>query len=264
MSSILTRDTGETSLPTVVCLHSLFLNATFFDALVAAGRGRFRFLCPTFPGQDDRLQEVDREVTMDDCVADLERTLARAGVERFALVGQSMGGDVAVRVAARHPSRVSALVLAGSSARAEPPEQLAAFRAVCDRIAQVGFDAQLQQTVLEIMLGASTRADPTKREVVARFEAQIASLDARLSHAVRGVIERADATPLLAQIKAPTLIINGLEDMPRPPAWSAEMARHIPGAEHRPLNGIGHSPTQEAPELVLPLILGFLARHATT
>ncbi|WP_113703338.1 alpha/beta fold hydrolase [Nonomuraea lactucae] len=251
-------DTGEHDLPAVVCLHSLFLGPHMFDRLVASGKGRFRFLQPTFPGQGDRIDEATAPVTMDDCVEDLASALERAGVRRYSLVAQSMGGDVAVRLAASNPDAVEALVLIGTSVRAEPPEQMAEFRAVADHIEEAGFDAGMQQVVLEIMLGASTRSDPAKQELVDEFRRQFAALPARLHHAARGVIEREDATGLLASITAPTLVVNGEEDVVRPPAWSADMVRGISGARQVELKGVGHSPTLEAPEVVLPLVLGFL------
>ncbi|TNM36189.1 alpha/beta fold hydrolase [Nocardioides albidus] len=255
-------DTGETDLPALVCLHALFLDAGSFDGLVAAGRGRFRFLRPTFPGQGHRTGGTTATVTMDDCVADTLALLADAGVARYALLGQSMGGDVAVRIAAAHPDDVTALVLVGSSARDEPAEQRAAFTGVVDHMANAGFDDMIQQTVLSIMLGATTRADPAQQDLVADFKARFAALPAELSHAARGVVERPDATGLLADITAPTLVVNGTDDVARPPAWSADVAARITGARQVQLEGVGHSATQEAPDVVMPLVLDFVAEHA--
>lgn len=254
-------DTGEPDLPVLVCLHSLFLDPTSFDELVSVGHGRCRFLRPTFPGQGARTDEVSATVTMDDCVNDVVATLEATGVHRYALLGQSMGGDVAVRIAAAHPEAVQALILVGSSARAEPEDQRAAFSGVCDHMEVAGFDTGLQETILGIMLGATTRANPDRSDLVASFSRQIASLPAALCHASRGVVERADASHLLASISAPTLVINGTDDVARPPEWSADVVRRIPGGLHTQLDGVGHSPTQEAPDTVIPLILDFVKAH---
>lgn len=252
------RDTGELDLPVLVCLHSLFLDPSSFDELVEAGRGRFRFVRPTLPGQGDRTDEVSATVTMDDCANDVLTTLQAAGITQYALLGQSMGGDVAVRIAAAQPEAVEALVLVGSSARAEPEDQRAAFGAVCDQMEASGFDADLQQIVLGIMLGATTRANPAKQDLVDAFSRQFASLPAALCHASRGVVEREDASHLLDSITAPTLVINGTDDVARPPEWSADVVRRVPNARHRQLGGVGHSPTQEAPDIVFPLVFDFL------
>jgi 3-oxoadipate enol-lactonase len=258
MTDETTYDTGEQDLPTVVCLHSLFLDPSSFDGLVEAGRGRFRFLRPTFPGQGARTEEATATISMDDCAKDVLATLEAAGISSYSLLGQSMGGDVAVRIAASHPEAVEALVLVGSSARAEPEEQRAAFGAVCDQMEAAGFDEGLRQVVLDIMLGVTTREDPAKAPLVEEFRQQITSLPAGLCHAARGVVEREDASDLLETITAPTLVINGTDDFARPPEWSADVVRRVRGARHVQLEGVGHSPTQEAPEVVLPLILDFL------
>jgi 3-oxoadipate enol-lactonase len=262
MSDDTLRDTGERELPAVVCLHSLFLDATSFDELVEAGRGRFRFLRPTFPGQAERTDQATTSVTMDDCAKDVIATLAAAGVDHYALLGQSMGGDVAVRIAAAHPDAVDALVLVGSSARAEPPEQRAAFTEVVNQMETSGFDEGMQQTILQIMLGATTRANPDKQALVASFSRQIASLPAALCHAARGVVEREDASDLLGSIVAPTLVVNGTDDVARPPDWSEDLVSRLSNARHVQIDGVGHSPTQEAPDQVLPLLLDFLGEHS--
>jgi pimeloyl-ACP methyl ester carboxylesterase len=58
------------------------------------------------------------DFTFDDWVADLESVVEALGLERFPLLGVSQGGAVAVAYAARHPDRVSHLVLCGAYARA--------------------------------------------------------------------------------------------------------------------------------------------------
>jgi 3-oxoadipate enol-lactonase len=255
-------DTGETDLPPVVCLHSLFLDPSSFDGLVAAGKGRFRFVRPTFPGQGTRTDEAVGTVTMDDCAADVISSLDELGITRYALIGQSMGGDVAVRMAAFRPAAVNALVFVGSSVRAEPDEQRKAFTGVVNHMESNGFDELIQQTVMQIMLGATTRQNPEKHALVEEFCRRFAALPANLAHATRGVVDRADATDLLGTVTAPTLVINGTDDIARPPAWTAELLSHLRGAKHVELEGVGHSPTQEAPETVLPLILDFLDEHS--
>ncbi len=57
------------------------------------------------------------DVSLDTWVADLEAVVAAAGLDRFALLGLSQGGAVAIVYAARHPERVTQLVLYGAYAR---------------------------------------------------------------------------------------------------------------------------------------------------
>ena len=101
-ADLFVADTGEVDLPVVVCLHSLFIDHTMFDELVAAAAGRFRMVRPDFRGQGAN-PDATELVTMDQCADDILDLLDRLGLERVHVVAQSMGGDVAVRVAARRP-----------------------------------------------------------------------------------------------------------------------------------------------------------------
>ena len=154
------------------------------------------------------------------------------------------------------------MVLLGSSARAEPADQLESFEALTDRIAEQGFTGDILETTMVIMFGETSRADPEKADVVGHWRERIAALSPNLSHAVRGVVQREDATPLLGEITAPTLVISGREDVPRPPDWSDALVAGIPGAELWRLEGIGHSPILEAPDVVVPRVLEFLSGSA--
>ena len=99
---------------------------------------------------------------MDDCADDIVAVLDHLGVERVHVVAQSMGGDVAVRVAARRAAAVDRMVLLGSSAREEPPEHLDAFRPIADQVARHGFSGDLVDTTTQIMFGRTFRNDPDR------------------------------------------------------------------------------------------------------
>ncbi|MFE5328185.1 alpha/beta fold hydrolase [Embleya sp. NPDC056575] len=241
----------------VVCLHSLFLDPRMFDGLAAAGDGRIRVLAPELLGQVSRVGEVSRTVTMEDVTEDVLAAIDAAGLERYSLVGQSMGGDVAVRIAARRPAAVEKLVLLGSSARAQTREDLGEFADLPDRIEREGFTREIVDIVMTIMFGAGTLADESRRDIHEMWRGRIAELSPGLVHAVRGVFEREGCLELLPSIQAPTLIVSGTEDLGRPPAWSDELFEGIPDARLLRYKQ-GHSPILEAPGLVAPLVLDFL------
>jgi 3-oxoadipate enol-lactonase len=159
-ADLFVADTGEADLPVVLCLHSLFIDHTMFDELTAAAAGRFRVVRPDFRGQGAN-PDAAEQVTMDQCADDILDLLDRLGLERVHVVAQSMGGDVAVRVAARRPEVVDRMVLLGTSAREEPAEHLEAFRPVVDEVARSGFVDELVETTTQIMFGETFRNDPT-------------------------------------------------------------------------------------------------------
>ncbi|MGY2185589.1 Sigma factor SigB regulation protein RsbQ [compost metagenome] len=251
------EDTGEANLPIVLCLHSCFLDGTMFEGLVQAAAGKFRVIRPDFRGQGkSALDDVDI-ITMDKCADDIEALIERMELDSINVMAQSMGGDVAFRLIARRQELFRSLVVAGSSACGEPPEQGARFAQWVVDAGERGFVGDILDMTMEVMFGKTTRNNPDKQELVAYWRDRIEALPKSLRPAMKGVMHRESSVELLSSIKIPVLIINGEEDMPRPPAWSDEMKRELPNSKLMRLSKIGHSPTLEAPELVLPAIIGF-------
>jgi len=257
-ADLFVADTGEADLPVVLCLHSLFIDNTMFDELVAAAAGRFRMVRPDFRGQGAN-PDATELVSMDQCADDVLDLLDRLGLERVHVVAQSMGGDVAVRVAARRPEVVDRMVLLGSSAREEPVEHLEAFRPIADEIARRGIVDDLLETTTQIMFGETSRNDPARADDLARWREHFAALSPGLAHAVRGVVERPSAVGLLPSITATTLVVSGGEDGARPPEWSQELVDGIPGAELWSLPTTGHSVILEQPAVAIERVLAFLS-----
>jgi pimeloyl-ACP methyl ester carboxylesterase len=251
------EDTGERDLPVVLCLHSLFLDGRMFDAFVEAAAGRYRVIRPDFRGQGRSAPATTPLVDMDTCAADMAALVEKLDLRDVNLLMQSMGGDVGFRLLARAPDRFRAAVVLGSSACAEPPEQLERFRKWVDDACSGGFVGETLDMTMEIMFGETTRKDPAKQETLAKWRDRMAALPGSLRPAMSGVIERGSALDLLPGIRIPILVFSGAEDLPRPPAWADEMAAGLPNAKLVRLQKIGHSPILEAPDLVIPQILAF-------
>jgi 3-oxoadipate enol-lactonase len=253
------EDTGEADLPVVLCLHSCFLDGSMFDGLVQAAEGKFRVIRPDFRGQGgSALDDVDI-ITMDQCADDMEALIEKMELSSINVMAQSMGGDVAFRLIARRQALFRSLVVAGSSACGEPPEQGARFAQWVVDAGEQGFVGEILDMTMEVMFGKTTRHNPEKQELVAYWRDRIQALPKTLRPAMKGVMHRESSVALLASITIPVLIINGEEDMPRPPAWSDEMKRELPNSKLIRLSKIGHSPTLEAPEQVLPAIIDFFS-----
>ncbi|OUL99458.1 alpha/beta fold hydrolase [Variovorax sp. JS1663] len=251
------EDTGEQHLPIILCLHSCFLDGTMFDELVQAAEGRFRVVRPDFRGQGrSAIEDVDI-ITMDQCADDMEALIELMGLSSINVMAQSMGGDVAFRLIARRQELFRSLIVAGSSACSEPADQGALFAQWVVDAGNHGFTGEILEMTMRVMFGETTRADPAKQAMVSYWRERIASLPKALRPAMKGVMHRESSVELLPSIHIPVLIINGEEDMPRPPAWSDQMKANLPNSKLIRLKKIGHSPTLEAPEQVLPEIVGF-------
>lgn len=263
---VFTRTFGLPTNPAVLCLHSLFLDGTMFEAWAEHVSDQLFVVAPDFRGQGSSPNRqthptLDMEIYAEDTTLLVDALTDRFGMQRFGILAQSMGGDVALRVAHASPDLVSAIALLGSSACAEPTEQLRDFRDWVQGVEQSGFTGETLQYTLEVMLGSSCRSDPTRSEIVQQMLASLAQLDQTLLPAMRGVVERSSVLADLPAIQVPTLIISGSEDWARPPQWSIDMHQLLPRSELVQLDGVGHSPILEAPDLVFDKLREFFLRN---
>lgn len=258
MVKLFISDSGESDLPSVLCLHSLFLDHSMFDEFASRVEGRFRVIRPDFRGQGRSPKSVNT-ITMDDCADDIVDLMDDQGLTGAHVVAQSMGGDVALRVAARRPELVGRLVLLGSSAREEPEEVLATVPPLFADIEANGFTgAATFARISAVMFGETVRSDPDRADLIAPWFKSIRELPAGLLHAFRGVTERESVVGLLPQVGAKTLVVAGAEDHARPPSWSQEVVDHIPDAELVVLPTAGHSVILEQPDFVIAQTIEFL------
>ncbi|MEO5900439.1 MAG: alpha/beta hydrolase [Ilumatobacteraceae bacterium] len=257
-TTLFVEDSGETDLPIVVCLHSLFLDGRMFDGFAAAASGRFRIVRPDFRGQGRSALATEELIDMDTCARDIEGVFEHLGLGPVHLLVQSMGGDVGFRFAARRLDLVRSMVVLGSSARNEPPDQLAQFRQWVIDVGERGFVDDILDSTMAIMFGETTRNDPAQRQMLELWRARIAAVPPTLRPAMSGVIERSSVVDLLPKITVPVLVVSGEEDLPRPPEWADEVVAGLPNAQLFRLPSIGHSPTLEAPAVVEAKILEFL------
>ena len=171
------------------------------------------------------------DFSFDDWVSDLESVVEALGLDRFPLLGVSQGGAVAVAYAARHPDRVSKLVLCsayarGRAARAVSEEEKRAA-ALDLELARVGWgrdDPAFRQVFAAQFLPDGTRAD------WAAFD-QLQRRTTSPENAVRFLEEfgRIDVRDEAGQVSCPTLIMHSRDDHRQPLRCGEELAALIPG-----------------------------------
>jgi len=187
--------------------------------------------------------------------ADLRAILDAAGVERAALVCQSMGGWTGLPFALAWPERVSALVLCGTPGGLWTEAVAASFAGIASRMARDGGIVGPGGAAL----GATYRAAHPEGEFL--YD-QIAGFNVGLEPGavgrIAGVRVTADA---LAGFATPTLVISGDEDVLFTPDALASVAAAIPGARLERLTATGHSAYFERPEAFNRLVLAFLASN---
>jgi len=183
---------------------------------------------------------------------DLETVLAAAGVERFAIVCQSMGGWSGLPFALRHPQRVRALVLACTPGGYCDETVLAA-------VAQTGPRIEAAGIAHTPALGAGFAS---RRPEMVHLYDQIGALstDVELSAITRLFEPAARVSPeAAAKLATPTLVLTGGEDLLFPSPMMRHVAGSLPGAEIAEVEDAGHSIYFEQPERFNALVSAFLA-----
>ncbi|MDW5614696.1 MULTISPECIES: alpha/beta fold hydrolase [Mycolicibacterium] len=187
--------------------------------------------------------------TFDDWVTDLESVVEAVGLERFPLLGVSQGGAVAVAYAARHPDRVTRLVLCGAYARGrvvramnDDEKRAAALDLDLARVGWGRDDPAFRQVFAAQFLPDGTRAD------WAAFD-QLQRRTTSPENAVRFLEEFAhiDVRDQCGQVRCPTLILHSRDDHRVPMRYGEELAALIPDARLVALSSNNHLLTGAEP-----------------
>jgi pimeloyl-ACP methyl ester carboxylesterase len=206
--------------------------------------------------------------TGDDLVADALGILDHLGIERAHLVGLSMGGGIAQRIAVDHPERVLSLALMSTSPAGsggpELPPMSEALRAVFGADEQPEPDWSDREAAIAYLLeaerpyaGSRGVDEQALRALLGRVYDRSRSLPSANNHFI---LEGSDmARARLAEIAAPTLVIHGADDPLFPPAHGEALAREIPGAKLLVIDRLGHELPPSAWDEVLPALIALTA-----
>jgi 3-oxoadipate enol-lactonase len=189
-----------------------------------------------------------------DLGGDVLALLDRLGVERAHHVGLSLGGMVAMWLAAHAPERVDRLALLCTSAQLGPPQRW------IDRAAAVLAAGDTGAVADAVVAGWFTPGYAAREPArVAAARAMIAATPPDGYAACCGAIERMDLTGDLASITAPTLVIAGAEDPAAPLVHAERLVAGIRGARLSVVPDAAHVANLEQPAAVTKLLLDHLS-----
>lgn len=181
---------------------------------------------------------------LDAAVEELEVVVEASGEPKVALLGISGGAAAAVAYAARHPQRVSRLVLLGGYshgllAGSPTAETRQYFEAIATLIRH-GWG--LRGSPVQQFFSASLVPDATPEQRAAMDEQQRRSCDGARAEAVFRARSALDVRPLLAQLRCPALVLHGEGDTMVGADLGRELAAAIPGARFETLPTRNHVP----------------------
>jgi pimeloyl-ACP methyl ester carboxylesterase/DNA-binding CsgD family transcriptional regulator len=187
----------------------------------------------------------DRDVedlSLDARVADLEAVVAAAGLETFALLGMSQGGPVAVAYAARHPERVSHLVLYATYARGrlrrDPSPSAREQAALMISLIRMGWGHG--EPAFRRLFTTLFIPDATPEQMEWFDQLQRVTTDPETAVRIRHARNEDDVTREAPLVAVPTLVLSARDDALVPFAEGRLLATLIPGARFVPLEGRNH------------------------
>ncbi len=181
-----------------------------------------------------------------DSIAGMAAHVLERMPETFSLAGHSMGGRVALEVYRQAPHRVARLALLDTGYEAVAEGEAERRAVLVDKALAEGIDAIAEAWARPMIAAGNQTAvlDPVLR-MVGRMSGEI------YAGQTRALLGRADATPVLATIKCPTLMLCGEQDGWSPPERHERMAALMPNCHLRFIPGCGHMSTMERPGEVL-------------
>jgi len=257
--------------PDVICVHGLgATKASFFDVAAALTVGGYRVHALDLPGFGSSSKPTLGRYDARWFAETIVDVMDRLGIERARVVGNSMGGRAALEVALRWPERVDALALlcpavAWVKRGLHPVVRLLRpeFGLLPHRFTRGMVAAQFWS-----MFADRDRVDPSVADIVVdEFQRIYATPSARRAFlaSARNIyldrpFGRGGFYPRLAGLETPSLFVWGTDDRLVPSAFKRHVSDWLPAAEQIVLDGCGHVPQVERPDLAGGLLLRFFSQ----
>jgi uncharacterized protein (TIGR02246 family) len=241
------QGSGEMAL---VFLHYWGGSSRTWDGVAGELSERYRIVATDHRGWGDSEAPEDG-YRIADLAADAEGVIAALGLQRYVLVGHSMGGKVAQLIASRRPGGLEGLVLVAPT----PPSPMVLSDE--QRATMVG--AYQSRESIEWVVDHVLTAQPL--DAARREQVVIDSLKGapQAKAAWPNVAMREDMTAAVTSIDVPTIVISGEHDqVDRVETLQAELLPRIAHAVMHVLPGTGHLSPLEAPADVAQIIARFV------
>ena len=256
------REAEGTGSPTVVFLHGLMTSSASWGKILSTAADGRPAVAVDLPGFGDSDRPWPYDYTVGGQSAHLLRFLDVRGIDRAILIGNSLGGAVALLTAAAQPDRIRALVLVdAASPVSSMPISIRALRTPV--VGEIEMELYVRP-LLELSLRYRLFADPKNvtEEIVER-EWRPVTIPGTRRAALAAIRSSARGYEhALERIHIPTLIVWGLEDRLLPVADGHRLAAAIPGARLVVLPGAGHIPQEETPVEFSRVVAEFLSQSA--
>lgn len=234
-------DEGEG--PVLLLLHGLFGALSNWEGVVSRFSKKFRVVIPMLPIYEMPIKEAGLEGLR----KFVEEFVAFKKLSDLTIMGNSLGGHVALIYTLKNADKVKKLILTGSSGLFEDSmggsyPKRGNYEYIRERVSYTFYDPQVATKELVDEVFETTKSIPKCMRIVA-----IAKSAQRHNMAVE-----------IPNIKAPTLLVWGLNDTITPPMVAHEFNRLIPNSSLKFIDKCSHAPMMEHPEKFNELVEDFL------
>lgn len=235
-------DGGQGGTP-VLFVHSFAGTSAHWAAQLAHLRTQRRAIALNLRGHGGSAAPADHDYAITAFAQDIASTADALGLQRFVLVGHSMGGAAAAAYAAQHPERVAGLVLVATPGRT-PPE-------IAQEVLK-GLERDYAQVMSDYWPSMTQGAQPHVR---AMLNADMRRLSRRDSKAMIAAGFAYDASAALASYRGPALLIDTVHG-----ETSGALHLLVPQVQRERLTGTSHWPHLDDPETFNRLLDRFLGQ----
>lgn len=238
--------------PPLLFLNSIGTSLEMWDHQARALADRYEIIRFDARGHGGSTFDGPAEATIELLANDALAVLDACGIGRAHLCGLSLGGMVAMHVAARHPKRVLKAALCNTTPYMPPREM---WDTRIETVRAQGIDPLVEATLQRWFTAAFHRAHP---EEVDKVRSQLRRANRAGFAACCAAIRDMDQRESIRAITTPTLVIGGTQDGGTTPAHAREIVQAIPGARLVLLEA-AHLTNIERPEEFTAALDGFLA-----
>jgi len=185
--------------------------------------------------------EVD-DISFESWVRDLEVVVDAAGLDKFALFGHSQGGAIAIAYAARHPQRVSHLILCGAYSRGayhRGQADAVEVRSALETLVRLNW-GKTNPSFFQVVTNLYIPEKASDEDQCWFKDLQQISVSPENLVKTMRACDDINVRPLLPKISVPTIVFHSDRDRIAPPEEGRILAAEIPGAQFVPLPSANH------------------------
>lgn len=217
---------------TLLLLHGLFGALSNWAGVINHFKTKYRVIIPLMPIHEMPIKEAGCEGLTEF----IEGFVDFKGLDKFSVIGNSLGGHVALIYTLRHPEKIQRLILTGSSGLFENSmggsyPKRGNYEYIKERVEYTFYDPKTASKELVDEVFEITNSIPKVMRIIA----------------IAKSAQRNNMAKDIVHIKAPTLLIWGLNDTITPPEVGHEFNQLIPGSTLKFIDKCCHAPMMERP-----------------